>query len=283
MSGFALDWLRLRAPFDAAARSAALAAALASRLPPRPRLIDLGGGSGANMRWLAPRLGRDQDWLVLDNDPALLAAMEGETARWADEIGAACRRDGGALVVDARGQRWRVRTAALDLAGGLEAMPWREADAVAASALLDLVSRAWLDRLLDAVTAHRLPILAALDVDGRIAWTPADPADDLVRQGFRYDQARDKGFGPALGPAAGATLAAGLKVRGYAVAMAPSDWHIPPDARPMLAAMIDGMAEASFGAAGEAVRAWALRRHAAAAAGALTLVVGHADVLGWPA
>ena len=44
---FAADWLALREPFDHAARSVALARRLADRLPRRPKLVDLGGGTGS--------------------------------------------------------------------------------------------------------------------------------------------------------------------------------------------------------------------------------------------
>ena len=63
---FAADWLALREPFDHAARSVALARRLADRLPARPRLLDLGGGTGSLFRFLAPIIGRGQDWILLD-------------------------------------------------------------------------------------------------------------------------------------------------------------------------------------------------------------------------
>ena len=71
-------------------------------------------------------------------------------------------------------------------------------DAVVCSALLDLVSTAWLARLCDALT---VPFLACLTADGRDTWRPRHPHDALVRTAFRRDMRRDKGFGPALGTA----------------------------------------------------------------------------------
>ena len=52
---FDLEWLDLREPFDAFARNEALADALVAVLPARPRLLDLGAGTGSLLRWLAPR------------------------------------------------------------------------------------------------------------------------------------------------------------------------------------------------------------------------------------
>ena len=56
LSGFAPDWLALREPYDHAARSAALADRFAAAVGATPHLIDLGCGTGANLRYLAPRI-----------------------------------------------------------------------------------------------------------------------------------------------------------------------------------------------------------------------------------
>ena len=68
------EWLLLREPADAAARSAELADRLGRHLAAAGRLVihDLGGGSGAMGRWLAPRLPGPQHWVVHDRDADLL-------------------------------------------------------------------------------------------------------------------------------------------------------------------------------------------------------------------
>ena len=118
----------------------------------------------------------------------------------------------------------------------------RCARCVVCSALLDLVSAAWLARLCDALT---VPFLACLTADGRDAWRPRHPHDALVRTAFRRDMRRDKGFGPALGTAAPNVLTA----RGCVTASAPSDWRIPRTALRMQRALIDGTADAARNAA----------------------------------
>ena len=67
-------WLALREPADAAARSAELAGRVARHLPAAGPLVihDLGGGSGAMGRWLAPRLHGPQHWVLHDRDADLL-------------------------------------------------------------------------------------------------------------------------------------------------------------------------------------------------------------------
>lgn len=265
---FSADWLGLREPFDAAARNSAamrlrLDAHLA-RLRPPPgtpwRVIDLACGTGANQRWLAPRLAGPQEWLMVDHDDTLL------------------RR------VPAPGEGVSIVRQRLDLMASLDTLPWHAAHLVTASALLDLVGTAWLHRLVAACAASRVPILMALSVDGRHHWTPEDPDDAQVGARFADHQRRDKGLGPALGPQAIAALRAALHDAGYRVFQAASDWQLGPAAQAMQAALIDGMAYAALeqdAGAATTVRAWQQRRHALA--GQASLRVGHRDVLALPA
>ena len=67
-------WLALREPADAAARAPDLVENLRPHHPETgPRVIhDLGGGTGAMGRWLAPLLPGPQHWVVHDRDADLL-------------------------------------------------------------------------------------------------------------------------------------------------------------------------------------------------------------------
>lgn len=258
MSRFAADWLALREPYDRRARSAVLADRFARALGLAPRVTDLGCGTGANLRYLAPRLAPGQRWLCIDHDPALLAAAQAALGGW---------RDAGRA-------RFEVRDlAALDgltLGGG-----------VTASALLDLTSASWLEQL--AAHCHEAALLFALSFDGRLAWQPAMAADTMVHARFLRHQRTDKGFGPALGPHAAAHLASLLEARGHRVTTATSDWRLGPDDGPLLAAMLDGVVAAASAIEDDPeLVEWAgLRRHQLARR-ELGLTVGHIDLLALP-
>jgi hypothetical protein len=117
-----------------------------------------------------------------------------------------------------------VEALAADLAEAPGILPLANADAVLSSALCDLVSRPWLDRM---AAALRVPFYAALCVDGRERFIPPHPLDARILAGFRRDQGRDKGFGGvALGPRAPAAIAAAFGARGFGVASAASDWVV---------------------------------------------------------
>jgi hypothetical protein len=289
MSDINLDWLRLRAPFDRAARDMALArrfgAALKRRADRPLQLVDLGSGTGANARVLAPLIGGDQDWLLAEADQALLGFCAAEHIAWAVREGWGAEKEGDAVVIRGDGGRWRFRSRRVDLAKELGAVLAEGADGIAFAAFADLVSAAWIDGLAREIERRRVPLLSALAVDGRRQWQPPDAGDAALHEAFARHQRRDKGLGPALGGAATVYLGARLAAAGCAVATAPSDWQIGPEHPAMLASVIEAERRAASEESPEDADrfvAWAERRRAQLAAGALSLMVGHRDLLALP-
>ncbi|MFN3416645.1 MAG: hypothetical protein ACK4ZD_10075 [Caldimonas sp.] len=293
MSGFSADWLALREPWDHAAREVAArrldAAALAGGLRPADGILgvlDLACGTGANLRELGVRLGGEQRWTLVDHDPALLDALPAALQQWAQQQGHASHidADGRSGTLRCAQGRWRVRWQArrLDLATELERLPWEGVQLLTASALIDLVSEAWLRRLVAASRAHGAALWMALGVDGRDRWAPSDPDDAMVRAAFRAHQRRDKGFGPALGPQAPQSLARQLANAGYRVTTTPSDWRLDgPAATALRRALVEGISTAACEqqpVQAPTFRAWAARRQAQIER--LSLHIGHTEVVG---
>lgn len=264
VSGFSADWLALRESADAAARNPALGAALCEWRQKKGAItiVDLGAGTGANARYLAPRLGGRQRWILIDRDPHLLDRAH---RTWPGGI--------------------RVETRCRDLRDFIAEPAPRRPDLVTAAALLDLVSQDFAERLADYVTRAGAAFIATLTYDGRIAWHPGDPLDETLRTLVNRHQRGDKGFGPALGPAAAQCLAAAFEARGYQAAVAPSDWRIDPDQARMQRALLDDWARAAReidpGQA-PAIADWLARRQAMVRAGACRLSVGHLDLFARP-
>jgi hypothetical protein len=284
---FGLDWLRLREPHDLRARSRGLARQFGTAVRARAgddaaALVDLGAGSGANFRALAPLIPGDQDWRLVDYDRALLTHQSAEIAQWARGQGWRVTHGSGVVTVATGSAHWRAHSIGLDLAPDLAALSL-SAHGVTCTALLDLVSAAWLERLADRIAAARVPFLAALSVDGRRHWEPAHPDDGLIARAFAWHQRRDKGFGPALGPNAPAAAETVLRRRGCRVITAAGEWRLGTRDREILAALIDGTAEAAGQADPTlAVARWRTDRHAMLAVGVLALAVGHVDILAEP-
>jgi len=265
MSGFSADWLALREPFDLRARSPAVLDAVASFFEHQPsvRVIDLACGTGSTLRALSPRLPPRQRWTLVDNDPNLLARAASTPTS----------------------QNVTVTAVAHDLSDDLEPALGGAVDLVATSALLDLVSDAWLHRVVTAVTARAIPFYAALSYDGRVAFTPPDPSDAAVVGAVNTHQRTDKGFGAALGPAAADVALTRFAALGYTVVQGAADWQMEPEDRDMQHALVDGWARAACDIgtlSGQDITAWLTRRRAAIAAGQSSLLVGHLDFFAVP-
>lgn len=263
------DWLALREPADAAARSAELVAELVpqlGRVLPRRGLEihDLGSGTGAMARWLAVRLPGAQHWVLHDRDADLLTVAEQEAPPAA--------YDGTPVSVETRvGDVTRLDPA--ELAG---------ADLVVASALLDMLTAAELDRLVTGCAAAGCPVLLTLSVVGRVELRPADPFDRRVMEAFNDHQRRVTGRGRLLGPDAARAAAEAFARRGHEVAIRPSPWRLGPDRPALLLEWFSGWVGAACEQAPtlrEEAGGYARRRLAQAAAGSLSATVHHHDLL----
>jgi hypothetical protein len=266
MNGFASDWLALREPADLRARDAGLLAraadCVAGRCP--ATVTDLACGTGATRRAMGTRLPASQRWRLVDHDAALLQRAL-------------------SMPVPAGIDRLPLRA---DLAREVEAVVALDADLVATSAFLDLVSDAWLRRLATALARHRRPLYAALSYDGRVACGPADPLDARVLAAFDAHQRRDKGLGGALGPDAAEAAALRLRQAGFDVTLARADWRLDEGdsllQRRLIVGWHDAVAQTGHVDA-VSLDAWLGRRLAAVDEGRSRLVVGHLDLLALPA
>jgi hypothetical protein len=256
-------WLQLREPADAAARSSALTSALVPRLAAAAaggplRCLDLGTGTGANIRYLTPRLPARQEWLAVDRNAALLARLPANVA-----------------------------TKVVDLNSLEDDSLFAGRHLVAASALLDLASESWLKTLAARCRAAGAAVLFALSYDGSSTCSPAEPEDDLVRELLNQHQRRDKGLGgSAAGPDAAAYAVRAFADAGYDVRADPTVWRLGLAERELQRELIDGWHRVAVELRPEAAVTfddWRRRRGAHIEANGSQIVVGHVDIAAWPA
>jgi hypothetical protein len=250
------SWLVLREPADAAAR----AADLAEHLPAAgPLLIhDLGSGTGAMGRWLAPRLPGPQHWVLHDRDADLLhvAAIP-------------------AVTIETR-RSDITRLGADDLAG---------ANLITASALLDLLTEDELAGLATVCTEAACPALLTLSVVGRVELNPPDPLDQRVAAAFDAHQRRVTQRGRLLGPDALPAAVKAFGRLGAEVLLRPSPWRLGASHADLAAEWFAGWVAAAREQQTDLASVtedYARRRLAQAAAGQLAVTVDHADLLVLP-
>ena len=258
-------WLALREPADAAARAAQLVEPLRRHLAGTgPTVVhDLGSGTGAMGRWLAPRLPGPQHWIMYDRDPDLLANATS---------GRAVAADGAPVTVETR-QRDITRLTAGDLAG---------ASLVTASALLDMLTADEIDRIVAACTGAGCPALLTISVTGRVELTPPDPLDADIVEAFNAHQRRTTGGRRLLGPDAVDATIGVFRRRGARVLVRPSPWRLGADRADLMSEWLRGWVEAAGEQRPELagpVARYARRRLAEAAEGRLRAVVEHTDIL----
>jgi SAM-dependent methyltransferase len=254
---FSIDWLNLREPADSRARDSGLIARLTDWTAGRPvRVLDLGSGTGSSYRALAPALGGH--WTLTDIDTALLAEAR---HRHGDEPTFAAVRH-------------------LDLVRDLEAVISEvRPDIICGSALIDLASSTWLDRLAG-VLPRGTALYLALSYDGVEVWTPKPPHEGVAHAAFLDHQRTDKGFGPAIGPDAAQHLAEKLAGETHRVWLGDSPWILDGTERDLISALAAGSAEAV--AQSGALTDAQLEDWAAGRAAADHVRIGHTDLLALP-
>ncbi len=290
MSDSLASWLLLREPADTAARSQSLthtiAGVVADAQDDTVHVLDLGTGTGSNLRFLASHLPERQSWLVVDRDPTLLASLPAQTSAWGASRHYEVSTDRNRCVV--RGERLdcRVETRCVDL-GALDTPDiFAGRHLVTASALLDLVSERWLAMLAARCRAVGAAALFATTYNGCSSCSPAEPEDDQIRGLLNRHQNRDKGLGgPAAGPGATECAERCFAEVGYSVRTAFSNWVLGPAQRELQRRLIDGWAEAATEMATDdvtGIERWRSRRLEHVDDDRSRVVVGHVDLAAWP-
>lgn len=259
-------WLAARVAADSAAR----ATTLSTLLPELSNylievadhegileIIDLGAGTGANQRWLAPRLPFRQRWIHLDHDPLIsrLQPLPNQT-----------------MIIDGS-----VDSLALLLAGR-KGGRWL----VSCSALLDVLTTAQLDAVCRALIDNQVPALFSLTVTGTLRVVPSDPADQILLEAFNDHQRR----GGRAGPEATSSTITTLRTAGFTVRCQETPWRLTAASsqafvEQVLRERLDAAVAQVPGLAPTAA-AWLGLRTAQLALGVLRMNLGHIDILALP-
>ena len=226
MTGFSADWLTLREPFDMRARNPSVLDAVAASLATYPsvRIVDLACGTGSTLRALSARL------------PAS-AELEADRQR-SRPAGA---RDGNARIPT----MWpSPASRSISIATSKPRSTGRSISSPPPRCSISS-PKPWLERLAVEIAARKIPFYAALSYEGTIDLTPRDPLDAAVIAAINAHQRTDKGFGPALGPAAADAAIARFESLGYSVKHGRSDWVIGPQDQDMQNEILAGWAHAA--------------------------------------
>jgi hypothetical protein len=219
-------------------------------------IIDLGAGTGANQRWLAPRLPFRQRWIHLDHDPAISRSLP-----LPDDT----------MIIDG----------GVEILGKLLASS-TERRLGTCSALLDVLTMEQLDAVCRAVIDNQVPTLFSLTVTGTLSLTPVDPHDQRLQDAFNDHQRRAGRPGPHAATLAVDALCAG----GFLVRTHETSWHLSGSSD---SAFVEQLLRERLDAAvvhdpilAAIAAPWLELRRTQLALGILALEVEHLDILALP-
>ena len=268
MGRFSSDWLALREPADHASINAQVRRQLRTHFTDAKdiKIVDLGCGTGSNLRSLAADLPESQSWTLVDYDKQTLEIASKSATSLAS--------------TSAPGLS--MQTHLTDLSHGGIADLIHDTDLVTAAAFFDLVSQTIIERMVDDVAAAGCVFSTTLIYDGIAAWLPQHPLDSQLRDAFNAHQRTDKGFGAAAGPDASDILAAAFKKHHYKVLRGASPWVLTSQF-----AELRGQTDAGWLAAAKEtddickhdLEDWSRFREAQSSK---VTIVGHQDILALP-
>jgi hypothetical protein len=220
-------------------------------------VIDLGAGTGANQRWLAPRLPFQQRWIHLDHDPAVSRSLP---------------QPGDTLIIDG----------SVESLGRLLAEASVDHRLVTCSALLDVLTTPQLEAVCEALIDTQVPALFSLSVTGSQTVVPVHPDDQRLLAAFNDHQRRADRAGPEAITLAGDALQDG----GFTVHTQETPWRLSaPSDSAFVAQLLQERLDAAVAqdpGLSVVAEAWFELRRTQLELGVLQIEVGHRDILALP-
>jgi hypothetical protein len=259
-------WLAARVAADTAARAATIDTLLPELINyliktggPQAvvEIIDLGAGTGANQRWLAPRLPLRQRWIHLDHNPVISRSLP-----LPDDT----------MIIDE----------SVEVLSRLLASPSVDQRLVTCSALLDVLTTDQIHEVCGALIDNRAPGLFSLTVTGTFGVSPTNPHDQQLLDAFNDHQRRAGMAGPnAVNVALDAMLGGGFTVRTQE-----TPWHLiasndPAFVEQLLRERLEAAVAQDTSLATTAATWFELRR-THLSDGILRIDLGHLDILALP-
>lgn len=243
-TNFSTSWLAHRFAFDAEARNPLVEKIALKSLPhgQPARILDLGAGTGNNCRYFIPRIEQAQKWVLVELNADLRKEAMDSLSKLGEERGYQVQREHNRLMWEGPKQ---VEIQLLD-ASFLQLDTILESetfDLALAGAVLDLLSKKLLVKLLDALHHRKIPLLATLNICG-MKFDNATAEDMHYTKLYLQHMERPQPFGQALGSSCITFLKNWLGAQKRRFLIDSSDWIVDTAAHLMHEFILDYMANA---------------------------------------
>ena len=251
-------------------------------------LLDLGCATGANFRYLAPRLDCHQNWTLMDRDDSAFEDLIEETEHWAGSHNWTMKnREDRSFTLVADDQQWHVNMYVIALDEEVEKINLGGFHALCSSNFLEKTSAEWYRKLAQRCADAQLPQLLGVNYTSHLKLSPSDPDDALVMEGFHRHIKQDYGLGEAMGDETSYYILRELTNLRFTVQESEYVWYLNSTRQPALInLMIERLSKSAQAVYGEEeekrIQAWASRRHYAIAAKKVKMEIGYSDILAKP-
>jgi len=221
------DWLEERCRFDARARNAPVEKRILEFFSSVPliRVLDIGSGLGANVRYYSRLFDCDQKWFLVEKSPERSLKAPGAIKSWAKENGWKTNESEKGITVLMPHRRVQIEFKHGSFLDRENMALLSGIDLVAANALLDLITEKQFEDLAGGLAVYRIPLLATLNYES-MSFSPCERKDTEFIAAYEGHMKRHRQSGRAMGPDAVRHVTGFSEKNGVSVLSGKSPWHI---------------------------------------------------------
>jgi len=223
---FTATWINLRESYDMLSRSDLLQNLYKNNKLNLKKVIDLGGGNGSFLRWCHYKNIIYDDFLIIDNDEALLKSFYPRTKSYLSTISLSLIKDN---MMSYRIQNLKTNKDGFitlkkqDFYKSIDII--NDYNLVSFSAVSDLLSKKFIKCLFDKIDKGT-NLYFSICFDGRVKWKNKNKHDKYIVSMFNQHQKQEKTTGVALGLNSINFIKNLSKKNDYKIYIADSSWSV---------------------------------------------------------
>ena len=223
---FTTTWINLRESYDMLSRSDLLQNLYKNNKMNLKKVIDLGGGNGSFLRWCHYKNIIYDDFLIIDNDEALLKSFYPRTKSYLSKMSLSLKKDN---MMSYRIQNIKknkdgfITLKKQDFYKSIDII--NDYNLVSFSAVSDLLSKKFIKCLFDKIDKGT-NLYFSICFDGRVKWKNKNKHDKYIVSMFNQHQKQEKTTGVALGLNSINFIKNLSKKNDYKIYIADSSWSV---------------------------------------------------------